>query len=45
MEGVSAKLKNWWQQRNNGKSIEQPSVSEEVMHLFRLRREHSLLQA
>lgn len=45
MEAVSAKLKSWWQQRNNSKPIEQRTVSEEVMHLFRLRREHSLLQA
>ena len=45
MEGVSSKLKSWWQQKNTTKSEPVPTVSEEVMHLFRLRREHRLLQA
>lgn len=47
MEGVSSKLKNWWQQKTNvsAKAETAQSVSEEVMHLFRLRREHRLLQA
>lgn len=46
MEGVSSKLKNWWQQKNSSKP--EPvvaTVSEEILHLFRLRREHRLLQA
>ncbi|RLT92259.1 flagellar brake protein [Ketobacter sp.] len=49
MARVAAKLKSWWQQKSNTDPLEQRierrSVPEEVMHLFRLRREHSLLQA
>lgn len=45
MQGVSSKLKRWWQQKNVTPSINTRSLPEEIMHLFRLRREHSLLQA
>ncbi len=47
MEGVSTKLKSWWQRKNGTKPkpVARHAVPEEVMHLFRLRREHSLLQA
>ncbi|HAU14341.1 MAG TPA: hypothetical protein DCS92_11555 [Gammaproteobacteria bacterium] len=45
MQRVSSKLKSWWQQKNSAKPLNTQAVPEEIMHLFRLRREHSLLQA
>lgn len=43
MAGFSLKLKNWWQVRGNVRPGEQ-RVSQDVLHLFRLRREHRLLR-
>jgi c-di-GMP-binding flagellar brake protein YcgR len=45
MAGMSNRLKNWWQQKSVVQQVPAQAVSEEVMQLFRLRREHSLLQA
>ncbi len=43
MAGFSLKLKNWWQDRSSARPVDQ-RVSQDVLHLFRLRREHRLLR-
>lgn len=44
MAGVSVKLRSWWQEKTAAKPALQRRVSEDVLHLFRLRREHRLLR-
>lgn len=43
MSGISLKLKNWWQERYPVRGGDQ-RVSQDMLHLFRLRREHRLLR-
>ena len=44
MAGISVKLKHWWQERSGVRTIGEDRVSQDILHLFRLRREHRLLR-
>lgn len=44
MAGISLRLKNWWQDRSVQQTPGEQRVSQDVLHLFRLRREHRLLR-
>lgn len=44
MAGISVKLKEWWQERGSPRGPEGLHVPQDMLHLFRLRREHRLLR-
>ncbi len=44
MADIRTRLKYWWQERGGATSQREPQVSQDVLHLFRLRREHRLLR-
>lgn len=44
MADIRTRLKHWWQEKNGEVSGQGVRVSQDILHLFRLRREHRLLR-
>lgn len=44
MADIRTRLKDWWQEKNSGNGGQAVHVSQDMLHLFRLRREHRLLR-
>lgn len=44
MTDIKARLKQWWQDMSAGAAGQAVEVSQDALHLFRLRREHRLLR-
>jgi len=44
MADIKTRIKHWWQEKNTPSSGREVHVSQEMLHLFRIRREHRLLR-
>ena len=44
MADIRTRLKHWWQEKNGPAGDRELRVSQDVLHLFRIRREHRLLR-